>query len=199
VCGGVRVFERTAAGDPKPGRARRARVDGVGWQRWMPTAQAREVLGWWLVSRIALFVLSVSAPLLFNRGNDYPNVWHAWLQWDVWHLNAVAEFGIDTGHPCLDHCGGILLAKRAGHLEGKTQALLGVAVDFAAGHPAVDGADVLHFADVCGQFAAEDRGEAADDLGPGQKQRFAVRGQIGAGHCHYGHGGILLTTSVSHG
>ena len=34
---------------------------------------AREVLGWWLVTRVALFVLSVSAPLLFNRGSDYPD------------------------------------------------------------------------------------------------------------------------------
>ena len=53
----------------------------------------REVLGWWLVTRAALFLLSISAPLLFNRGSDYPNVWRAWLQWDVWHLKAVAEFG----------------------------------------------------------------------------------------------------------
>jgi hypothetical protein len=99
VCGGVRVFERTAAGDRKPGRARRARVDGAWWQRWLPTAQGREVLGWWLVTRLALFVLSVSAPLLFNRGSDYPNVWRAWLQWDVWHLKAVAEFGYNHGEP----------------------------------------------------------------------------------------------------
>ncbi|WP_329483066.1 mannosyltransferase family protein [Kribbella sp. NBC_01484] len=93
------MFERTAADEPPPGRARRARVEGVGWQRWMPTAQTREVLGWWLVTRAALFMLSISAPLLFNRGTDYPNVWRAWLQWDVWHLNAVAEFGYNHGEP----------------------------------------------------------------------------------------------------
>ena len=93
------MFERTAAEEPEPGRARRARVEGVRWQRWKPTAQAREVLGWWLVTRAALFMLSISAPLLFNRGTDYPNVWRAWLQWDVWHLNAVAEFGYNHGEP----------------------------------------------------------------------------------------------------
>jgi hypothetical protein len=65
----------------------------------MPTPLAREVLGWWLVTRVALFVLSVSAPLMFNRGSDYPNVWKAWLQWDVWHLKAVAEFGYNNGEP----------------------------------------------------------------------------------------------------
>ncbi|WP_241998719.1 mannosyltransferase family protein [Kribbella sp. VKM Ac-2569] len=93
------MFERSAAGEPRPGRARRARADRVGWQRWMPTPLAQEVLGWWLVTRVALFVLSVSAPLMFNRGSDYPNVWKAWLQWDVWHLKAVAEFGYNNGEP----------------------------------------------------------------------------------------------------
>jgi hypothetical protein len=93
------VFERSAAGEPSPGRARRARAEGTSWQRWRPTAQTREVLGWWLLTRAALFVLSISAPLLFNRGSDYPNVWRAWLQWDVWHLNAVAEFGYNQGEP----------------------------------------------------------------------------------------------------
>jgi len=90
------VFERSAAGEPTPGRAR---VAATSWQRWRPTAQTREVLGWWLVTRAALFLLSISAPLLFNRGSDYPNVWRAWLQWDVWHLNAVAEFGYNHGEP----------------------------------------------------------------------------------------------------
>jgi mannosyltransferase PIG-V len=93
------VFERTAGDEGKPGRARRARADGVGLSRWLPTAMGREVLGWWLVTRAALFMLSVSAPLLFNRGNDFPNVWRAWLQWDVWHLKAVAEFGYNNGEP----------------------------------------------------------------------------------------------------
>jgi hypothetical protein len=65
----------------------------------MPAAMTREVLGWWLVTRAALILLSISAPLLFNRGNEYPNVWRAWLQWDVWHLKAVAEFGYDNGEP----------------------------------------------------------------------------------------------------
>jgi hypothetical protein len=65
----------------------------------MPTPMAREVLGWWLVTRAALFLLSISAPLLFNRGSDYPNVWRAWLQWDVWHLKAVAQYGYNNGEP----------------------------------------------------------------------------------------------------
>lgn len=59
----------------------------------------REVLGWWLATRVGLFVLSVSAPLLFNRGTDYPDVWRAWVQWDVWHLKALAEFGYNNGEP----------------------------------------------------------------------------------------------------
>jgi Mannosyltransferase (PIG-V) len=59
----------------------------------------REVLGWLFVSRVAIFVLSLSAPLLFNTGNSYPNVWHAWLQWDVWHFKAIAEYGYNDGEP----------------------------------------------------------------------------------------------------
>ncbi|MFI7059860.1 mannosyltransferase family protein [Kribbella sp. NPDC050124] len=95
------MFERAAEEQrpEEPGKARRARVEGVRWQRWMPTAMTREVLGWWLVTRAALLLLAISAPLLFNRGKDYPNVWRAWLQWDVWHLNAVAEFGYANGEP----------------------------------------------------------------------------------------------------
>ncbi len=60
---------------------------------------AREVLGWWLVTRAGLFLLSISAPLLFNRGTDYPKVWRAWQQWDVAHLNAVAQYGYNNGEP----------------------------------------------------------------------------------------------------
>ncbi len=85
--------------EARSGRARRARVEGVGLRRWLPAAMTREVLGWWLVTRVGLFVLSVSAPLLFNRGSDYPDVWRAWVQWDVWHLKALAEFGYNNGEP----------------------------------------------------------------------------------------------------
>lgn len=65
----------------------------------LPGASARETLGWWFVSRIGIFLLALSAPLLFNRGSDYPNVWRAWLQWDVWHFKAIAEFGYNNGEP----------------------------------------------------------------------------------------------------
>ena len=92
------MFERTAG--ERPRRARRARAGTAGGlRRLMPDLMARETLGWWLVSRIGIFVLSISAPLLFNRGTDYPNVWHAWLQWDVWHFKAIAEFGYNNGEP----------------------------------------------------------------------------------------------------
>jgi hypothetical protein len=59
----------------------------------------REVLGWLFVSRVGIFVLSLSAPLLFNTSNSYPNVWRAWLQWDVWHFKAIAEYGYNNGEP----------------------------------------------------------------------------------------------------
>jgi hypothetical protein len=92
------VVERTA-GEEQPRRARRAKAGTALGIRWRPDLVFRETLGWWLVSRIGIFVLSVSAPLLFNRGTDYPNVWHAWLQWDVWHFKAIADFGYNHGEP----------------------------------------------------------------------------------------------------
>jgi len=62
-------------------------------------ATTREVLGWWAVSRIAILVLALSAPLLFNRGEEFPDVWRAWKQWDVWHFEAIAVHGYDSGEP----------------------------------------------------------------------------------------------------
>ncbi len=92
------VFERTAGEQPK--RARRARETGAaGIRQWLPEQLSREALGWWLVTRAGIFLLALSAPLLFNRGDTYPNVWHAWWQWDVWHFKAIAEFGYANGEP----------------------------------------------------------------------------------------------------
>ncbi|MGC4936911.1 mannosyltransferase family protein [Kribbella sp. DT2] len=91
------MFERTA-GEPK--RARRARETGVaGIRQWWPEQLSREALAWWLITRAGIFLLALSAPLLFNRGDSYPNVWHAWWQWDVWHFKAIAEFGYANGEP----------------------------------------------------------------------------------------------------
>ena len=91
------VAER-AAEEERPQRARRAR-DVSRLREMLPDLLARETLGWWLVSRIGIFVLSISAPMLFNRGDTYPNVWRAWMQWDVWHFKAIAEFGYNKGEP----------------------------------------------------------------------------------------------------
>lgn len=59
----------------------------------------RETLGWLAVTRAAIFLLSVSAPLLLNPNKDYPNVWNAFLQWDVAHFAAIAEHGYANGEP----------------------------------------------------------------------------------------------------
>ncbi|WP_083751146.1 mannosyltransferase family protein [Kribbella sp. ALI-6-A] len=92
------MFERTAGERPK--RGRRARETGLaGIRQWLPDQLSREALGWWLVTRAGIFLLALSAPLLFNRGDTYPNVWRAWWQWDVWHFKAIAEFGYANGEP----------------------------------------------------------------------------------------------------
>jgi Mannosyltransferase (PIG-V) len=59
----------------------------------------REVLGWWAVTRLAVLMVALSAPLLFNRTEDYPNVWQAWKQWDIWHFEAIARYGYDPSQP----------------------------------------------------------------------------------------------------
>ncbi|WP_344211763.1 mannosyltransferase family protein [Kribbella sancticallisti] len=92
------VAERAVAEDEQPRRAKRAR-DAGRLRELMPDLLARETLGWWLVTRIGIFLISVSAPLLFNPGDNYPKVWRAWIQWDVPHFTAIAEFGYDKGEP----------------------------------------------------------------------------------------------------
>ncbi|TDO54812.1 mannosyltransferase PIG-V [Kribbella sp. VKM Ac-2527] len=92
------MFERVTG--ERSRRARRARDSAaVGVRRWLPDLTAREALGWWLVTRIGIFLIALSAPLLFNRGDSYPDVWRAWWQWDVWHFKAIAEFGYNNGEP----------------------------------------------------------------------------------------------------
>jgi hypothetical protein len=59
----------------------------------------REVLGWWAVTRAGLLVVALSAPLLFNRSDAYPNLWRAWKQWDVWHFEAISQYGYDPSQP----------------------------------------------------------------------------------------------------
>lgn len=60
--------------------------------------------------------------------------------------NAVAKLRIDAGHPCLHDSRRVLLAQSTGHLEGKAQPLFRIAINFAAGYPAVHGANIFTFA-----------------------------------------------------
>jgi hypothetical protein len=69
------------------------------WREIRPDLTVRETLGWLLLTRIGIFLIAISAPFLFNPGDDYPNVWRAWLQWDVWHFKAIAEHGYANGEP----------------------------------------------------------------------------------------------------
>jgi hypothetical protein len=92
------VNERSAS--ERPGRTRRVRGGPASrFYQLLQDLTTREVLGWLFVSRVGIFVLSLSAPLLFNTSNSYPNVWRAWLQWDVWHFKAIAEYGYNHGEP----------------------------------------------------------------------------------------------------
>ncbi|ADB36004.1 hypothetical protein Kfla_7016 [Kribbella flavida DSM 17836] len=92
------MFERTA--DERPKDVPQPRQRGFAAVRqWRPDQLIKDSLGWWLVTRAGILLLALSAPLLFNRGDTYPNVWRAWWQWDVWHFKAIAEFGYANGEP----------------------------------------------------------------------------------------------------
>lgn len=69
------------------------------WQDIRPELVVRETLAWWLITRVGIFLISISAPLLYNRDENYPSVWRAWMQWDVWHFKAIAEYGYANGEP----------------------------------------------------------------------------------------------------
>src|SRR6266545_4375977 len=56
----------------------------------------RDVLGWWAVTRAGVLIMALSAPLLFNRGNDSPDGWGPGRQWDTWHCEASAVHGYDA-------------------------------------------------------------------------------------------------------
>jgi hypothetical protein len=92
------VHERAAEDSADRAPLARGRLT-AGLQRLVPGLTARETLGWLFVSRITVFILALSAPLLFNSGDSYPNVWQAWLQWDVWHFKAIADYGYNQGEP----------------------------------------------------------------------------------------------------
>ncbi len=66
-------------------------------------AADREVLGWWLVSRLGFLAVLSMAPAVFtglgDRAGSSPSPAGALTRWDAVHFTAIAEFGYTPGVP----------------------------------------------------------------------------------------------------
>ena len=93
-----------------------------------------EVLGWWLLTRLGVFVISMSAPWLF-AGDGAPAAWlDRWRQWDVVHFESIAIKGYFGGAPQLEaFFPGLPMVLRAGHAIGLPTMLVGLLVSLIAG------------------------------------------------------------------
>ena len=105
------------------------------WWRARPLL-VRETLGWLAITRAGILLLSISAPLVVNPHPDYPNVWNAFLQWDVAHFKAIAEFGYaqgePSGAPLAAFFPGLPLLLRLLHAAGIDYVLAGILISLAA-------------------------------------------------------------------
>lgn len=93
-----------------------------------------EVLGWWVLTRLGVFVISVSAPWLF-AGDSAPGAWlDRWRQWDVVHFESIGTKGYFGGAPQLEaFFPGLPMVLGAGHAIGLPTMLVGLLVSLVAG------------------------------------------------------------------
>lgn len=118
--------------DPEEQREPTGWRAAVGWLRLGPADL--EVLGLWMVTRVSLFMLSVTAPYLFS-GESGPVGWlDRWRQWDVLHFERIAlegYFGHDEPEEAFFPALPMLM--KAGNLVGISPALFGLVVSLVAG------------------------------------------------------------------
>jgi hypothetical protein len=94
----------------------------------------REVLGIWLLTRVSLWMISITAPWLF-AGDGGVTGWLArWRQWDVLHFDRIATQGY-FGHqePEEAFFPGLPLLMRLFHTIGVPTTFTGLLVSFVAG------------------------------------------------------------------
>lgn len=99
------------------------------------SALDREVLGWWVLTRIGLLLIGLTAPFLFGEG-DPPPITDRWRQWDFWHFDRIAMHGyFEPGwrDPVEAFFPGLPLLLRAGTWLGAPTVVVGMVISFVAG------------------------------------------------------------------
>lgn len=94
----------------------------------------REVLGIWLLTRVSLWMISVTAPWLFAGDGGVTSWLDRWRQWDVLHFDRIATQGY-FGHaePEEAFFPGLPLLMRLFHTIGLPTTFTGLLVSFVAG------------------------------------------------------------------
>lgn len=96
----------------------------------------REVIGWWLLTRLGLLSVAMAAPYLFGGADEVPSLLDRWRQWDVWHFERIATHGyFDPGwsEPVEAFFPGLPLLLRAGSLLGVPTIAVGLVISLVAG------------------------------------------------------------------
>lgn len=96
-----------------------------------------EVLGLWLVTRVSLWMISVTAPWLFAaQDGTVPGWLQRWQQWDFIHFDHIATEGYTpgvNGTPVEAFFPGFPLLLRVGGFVGLPTVLVGLVISFVAG------------------------------------------------------------------
>src|SRR5690606_28881195 len=87
----------------------------------------RDVLGWWILTRLGLLLIGSTAPYLFGDGAPPPTL-DRWRQWDFWHFDRIATHGyFEPGwrDPVEAFFPGLPLLLRAGFALGAPTVVIG--------------------------------------------------------------------------
>ena len=88
----------------------------------------RDVLGWWILTRLGLLLIGSTAPYLFGDGAPPPTL-DRWRQWDFWHFDRIATHGyFEPGwrDPVEAFFPGLPLLLRAGFALGAPTVVIGL-------------------------------------------------------------------------
>jgi len=95
----------------------------------------RDVLGWWILTRLGLLLIGSTAPYLFGDGAPPPTL-DRWRQWDFWHFDRIATHGyFEPGwrDPVEAFFPGLPLLLRAGFALGAPTVVIGLVISFVGG------------------------------------------------------------------
>ncbi|REF36461.1 mannosyltransferase PIG-V [Thermasporomyces composti] len=104
------------------------------WVR--PRPQDLEVLAWWVLTRLGVLLVALTAPWVFHGEGKVPPFLERWKQWDFWHFDHIARNGYfdpNWEDPVEAFFPGLPMLMRLGHLLGVPSVVAGLAVSFLAG------------------------------------------------------------------